>query len=517
MNSRSLFTVDNLKVAISPTNLLYLIGLWVAYYAVVAAYNISPFHPLYRFPGPKLAAMSYLYEIYYDWWLLGRYTKEIQRMHGRYGPIVRISPDELHCNDPHFTDEIYASGCRIRDKWQHNLKTSGASSSSATEFATVSHELHRMRKGAIAKFFSRQQMLKLEGEVHDSTQRTIDKMLRCANEGPFDVKEAFNCFTADIISQYAFGEPMGFIDQDGWEPNFATWVKSFCESAYTVRYITPVRMLARFAPFFANFMGENMRAAMKQMTVTIPQYIDKALEHPETGRVFRDLLETPMLPKEEKTMYRLSGEGFNLLLAGTETTSATLTCITYYLLSQPETYARLMEALRGADPLNLKWTDLEQRPYLWGLIHEALRFTPGISHRSARIARSEDLVYQSKDGSYQCVVPRGTPIGMTSVINHWNEELFPDPDHFMPERWIVNGQPNYALEKFLISFGKGSRACLGTHLAYCELFLMTAAMAIRVLPRAKLYKTTIEDIRYDHDLVVPQTIHGSIAARIDIK
>lgn len=40
-------------------------------------------------------------------------------------------------------------------------------------------------------------MLKLEGEVHDFTLRTIDKMLRYANKEPFDVKEAFNCFTAD--------------------------------------------------------------------------------------------------------------------------------------------------------------------------------------------------------------------------------------------------------------------------------------------------------------------------------
>lgn len=45
---------------------------------------------------------------------------------------------------------------------------------------------------------------------------------------------------------------------------------------------------------------------------------------------------------------------------------------------------------------------------------------------------------------------------------------------------------------------------------------MAAAMALRVLPRAQLYETTIEDIRYDHDLIVPQTIKGSVAARIKI-
>jgi hypothetical protein len=70
-------------------------------------------------------------------------------------------------------------------------------------------------------------MLKLEGEVKEFAQMTTDKMLRSAGKEPFDVKEAFNCFTADIMSQYAFGKPMGFIEQEDWEPNFATWVQVF--------------------------------------------------------------------------------------------------------------------------------------------------------------------------------------------------------------------------------------------------------------------------------------------------
>lgn len=201
------------------------------------------------------------------------------------------------------------------------MNTGGAGPVSVTGFSTVNHELHRLRKGALSKYFSRQQMLKLENEVRDFTHLTTNKMLTFAGKGPFDVKEAFNCFTADVISQYAFGEPMGFIAQEGWEPNLATWAKSFFKSAYMMRHNALGRKMAQVLPLMADYLGEDVKAVMRQMTVVIPGYIEAALRDPDNGRVFADLMESKSLPEEEKSMYRLSGEGFNFLLAGTETTA----------------------------------------------------------------------------------------------------------------------------------------------------------------------------------------------------
>lgn len=46
---------------------------------------------------------------------------------------------------------------------------------------------------------------------------------------------------------------------------------------------------------------------------------------------------------------------------------------------------------------------------------------------------------------------------------------------------------------------------------------MAALMATKVLPRAKLIDTTVEDISYDHDLIVLQTKKGSISVKIEIE
>lgn len=235
---------------------------------------------------------------------------------------MRINPDELHCSDPYFTDEIYAGPGRVRDKWQHQINTGGAGPVSVTGFSTIPHELHRTRKGALSRFFSRGQMLKLEGEVFDMSQMVADKMLASAGKDEaFDVKEAFNCFTADIISQYAFGEPMGFVAQEGWEPNFATWVKSFFRSAYMMRHNALARKMAQVMPLMADYLGEDVKMVMRQMTVVIPGYIQAAINNPDNGRVFAELQDSKILVGEEKSMYRQAGEGFNFLLAGTETTA----------------------------------------------------------------------------------------------------------------------------------------------------------------------------------------------------
>lgn len=66
-------------------NALRLGGLWLGYRVLLALYNISPFHPLYKFPGPRLAAASYLYEAWYDLVKVGRYSWEIKAMHEKYG------------------------------------------------------------------------------------------------------------------------------------------------------------------------------------------------------------------------------------------------------------------------------------------------------------------------------------------------------------------------------------------------------------------------------------------------
>ena len=141
---------------------------------------------------------------------------------------------------------------------------------------------------------------------------------------------------------------------------------------------------------------------------------------------------------------------------------STLSYITYTLLSNKDIRERLTKELSDVDPENLNWQNLEDHVYLYGVIQEGLRLNYGVSQRSPRIARTENLMYRSQDGQYQYMIPKGSAIGASARILHHDEKAFPDSHRFLPERWITSdGQRNSPLEKYLMSFSKGSRQCLG--------------------------------------------------------
>ncbi|GKT41142.1 cytochrome P450 monooxygenase sdnE [Colletotrichum spaethianum] len=499
-----------------------LVVAWIVYQFMRALYNASPLHPLSKIPGPTLAAASYLYEFWFDFVKKGRYTLEIRRMHEVYGPIVRINPDELHCSDPNFTDEIYAINGRKRDKHAFQLKNLPAAQALGIA-GTVDHDLHRRRRGAMNKFFSRNQMFKLEPKVHALAQRLCDKLLAGAGDPDkvVPLTEAYSCFTSDVVSDYCFGEAFGFLSQEDWTPNFREAVYGQLNHMFVFKFFPWLKGILLVGPWFKDYLPKDTAMLIDTFNTVIPRHVEQARERKRVGyvdgkgtNVFAELFDSD-LPPEEKTTKRLSAEGGVVMIAGTETTSFTLTVITFYLLTKPGILEKLTQELRTVvtDPEHLpSWPTLEVLPYFSAVISEGLRLAPGVASRTSRVATEEDLVYRGKwtpKGSKTEVelnyfIPRGYAVGMSAMVNHFNESYFPNSNEFIPERWMTEDrQQRRELDKAFISFSKGTRKCLGMSLAYAELHLALAAIVLRVVPRMQLYDTTKREIEYDHDLAVP--------------
>lgn len=179
----------------------------------------------------------------------------------------------------------------------------------------------------------------------------------------------------------------------------------------------------------------------------------------KAGRtIFHAILESK-LPAEDLVTKRLADEAFGVVGAGITTVAFSLMVSTFYIINTPRIYRRLKEELALAFPNKDAFPDLlefEKLPYLKACIQEGVRLSHGITARNPRM---HDQPYQYKEWT----IPAYTLVSMSATDINLDEKIFPSPSSFMPERWLDNarapdGQP---LDHYLMSWGKGPRACLG--------------------------------------------------------
>lgn len=207
------------------------------------------------------------------------------------------------------------------------------------------------------------------------------------------------------------------------------------------------------------------------------------------GTVFQAILDSD-LPPCDKAADRLLQEALTVVGAGSETTAKALSFITFFVYSDEKILQKLREEIRnweGISKTGLSLTRLEKLPYLvshlqsssdfadfeqTACINEGVRMTSGVTARLPRVAH-EPTCYR------QWTIPPGAPVSQCNYFVNNDPEIFPDPLEYRPERWIEAAEAGVRLEKYMVSFGRGSRSCVGINLAWAELYLTLANVVIQ--------------------------------------
>ncbi|KAI9184375.1 hypothetical protein H9P43_003428 [Blastocladiella emersonii ATCC 22665] len=167
----------------------------------------------------------------------------------------------------------------------------------------------------------------------------------------------------------------------------------------------------------------------------------------------------------------------DLLIAGLDTTAATLSWLALQLVNHPAAQAKAhaeLDLLRDAHgkPRLPGLEDMDALPYTRAIIKEVLRGVPVGPLGLPRMTTEDTEV-----GGY--AVPNGTQVIFDIVSIH--DSMYPGAGtEFKPERWLAGGKgdakANLEIPDGLYTFGQGRRLCPGFHLAYRELFLVTSTM-----------------------------------------
>ncbi|KAK8036374.1 hypothetical protein PG991_001511 [Apiospora marii] len=500
----------------SSNTLLWALVLFIATYV---CWSVVSQHrsPLRRFPGPFLAKWSNLWRFYHT--LRGDMHLVNLRAHRKYGPVVRTGPNNLDLDLPGLVRTVYSSDGR----WS---KTDFYTPASNLMDGCIVYNLfslrdpaeHARQKRPVAKHYSLAGVLMLEPRV-DETIRLLCRRLeeRCMTSAwsgengshameeetgerfslGFDLGQWIKMYAWDVIGQVTFSKHFGYL-KAGCDFDGHLWLSD--KGADYLASVSQMPWLDRLVdknPLFpvagaTALLGPTLRHVEERYAATAPpdrpkkaqdqDFLDKFLEahheHPDVvdrGRVVSYL-------------------AINML-AGADTTAIAIKAVLYYALRTPGIWQKLVASVRDAFPTDLDLDDLthaEDRegtapsytevrskvPYLEAVVREALRMHPPVAMVLPRYVPAGGL--ELPDGLGW--VPPGTSVGMNPYVLGRNRGVWgSDADEFRPERLLRRSSLN---EKTLVNsadltFGAGSRVCLGKHLGLLQVYKVVATLVWR--------------------------------------
>ncbi|KIK58364.1 hypothetical protein GYMLUDRAFT_246082 [Collybiopsis luxurians FD-317 M1] len=430
------------------------------------------FHPLHKYPGPVLAAVTDWYEVFYNFVLGGEFVAEIERLHKRYGPVVRTGPNTLHFNDRRAFHDIYSNGTTLVKEARFYRAILVHAPESSVAFTDLQQS--KNRRSLLAPSFSRQAVMKLEYTIQEKVDQLVALLEKCYRSPESSVMPsiAYRCLTTDVITEYCFANSANTLSDPKFAHPIALETQNLVKRAWIQAYFPfVVHLVARIPQEFILWLFPRFRTFV-DVKVRFEQQIDNFIKNPEDlitaehETIYHHLL-LPKDPELRPSRTSLIHEAFVLIGAGSDTVGHACTVGTYFALQGHSIHSRLIEELKEAWPDKdkpLSFTALEKLPYLTAFIKEALRMSIGIMHPLPRVVGEETPEISGQN------IPPGTIVGMSQYFMHMNHEIFSDPYTFNPDRWLVENTTEMMLD--LVPFSKGPRQCLGLNLAWSELYLI---------------------------------------------
>lgn len=449
-----------------------ILGLLALKSIITVIYNVY-FHPLRKYPGPKLAAATGL--VYFYHLMLGNEAGWTTEMHMKYGEVVRIGPDRLTYISPQAWKDISGPGAGKR---LENTKDSSSLGQNIHGYFSMGAEpdtaIHRQRRRIYAPAFS-ERAVKLQeplilGYV-SSLLRIVKNNATSKPDAGFDIVKLLNCTTFDVMADLSFGEPLGLLEQSEYTP----WVAALFGNLMKVS----VSRLAREYKFFDLLIKAfTPKSVIEGAHSHYNHSYDRVVKRMGRGiDIGKPDITKLVLEKKEKNdveidlgLHQMTTDAASFMLAGTETSATLLSGLLYLLLKHPERMQRLQADIRALDKKDLRLEPLYRLPFMTACISEAFRIYPPVAIPLFRIT--------PKGGNKICDdwIPERTRVGIPHYAAYHSPLNFKDPESFIPERWLPGTGYDDDRKDVLHPFSHGPRNCIGQNLANHEIRIILATL-----------------------------------------
>ncbi|USW48751.1 Putative cytochrome P450 [Septoria linicola] len=422
--------------------------------------------PLRHYPGPLLASGSRAWKVWSTW--SGHTENDHIAVHKRYGPVVRIAPNELSFASPKAAKEVLAAG-----KGFHKTDFYGVfpPPENPDIFTETREEVHSVKKRYASNPYSMATMHTMTHYIED-TERLLTKKLdsMCQRDDQYcNLGDNLHFFAFDVLGEIAFSRKFGFLEA-GYDLEAAIktiddmqWYDGIIGQIPEWDFVFRRNPLWKYVPSMSTSNFLITRMAVEEIEKR------NALGNKEIER--KDLLSQLFAAHEKAPEVFKQGDVFAVahgaIFAGSDSTASTMQSFSYHVLRDQEIYAKLKKELDSATVSgNLsempQWSEAQALPFFQACLKEAMRLRPAVG---LNICRKVPLEGAEIDG-YK--LPGGTRVALNGWVLHRDQEIFGrDADVYRPERWL-DGDAKM-MERYMFQFGGGAHLCIGKNLALLEM------------------------------------------------
>lgn len=387
---------------------------------------------------------------------------------------MRIAPNELALADPHAIQSIYGvnSGFEKTDFYPP-WRTGGGNR--ADHFSLTDEKVHSAGRRIVQSMYSMSSVISCEPKIDNCMKLFLQRMTEYAESGePIELEKWTQYYAFDAIGELYLSKMFGFMEKrgdfGGYMEALDIGVPSMALAGVTPTYLRPYlwKVLGMLNPRRASVVaalwpcirlsGECVKNRLAQM------HDGSELQEDFLAKLFRIKQE-----KGEKLNYGdedIRREVMIALFAGSDTTNAALVSIFYHLMRTPSAYHALQAEVDAATRDGtvstgfIRYNDAVKLPYLAAVIKEGMRIYPSVGLTLPRVAPPQGARISGE------FLPGGTRVGINAAVIHYNEQVFgPEPEKFIPERWLRSKEQVELMDRCLFEFGAGSRTCIGKHVS----------------------------------------------------
>jgi hypothetical protein len=453
---------------------------------------------LRRFPafrtGAGLTNLVFVHEA-----LRGFRSKRLLEEHRKKGPVLRTGPNSLSYGSLQAVKDIYSHGTKcLKGEFYETLAGSHFHLADVVDKGE-----HARKRKLMSAAYALKNLENWEYKVADKTERFIRAADRACTESlaegytspdpsdlTFDYRAWGNFFSLDAIADIGLSERLGFLDRG----DDLVQGEKLDGTVHDVNYRACLHATARAQSIIA-WTGEWYSFNQKLTNLLSPTFrklwrlnegwndivlrrATNRLRRYQAGEKLSDFFQC-LMEDRDSTPHGLEwgeivAEVSIMMNAGSDTTAIAINNVMYWLLKNPTCMAQLraeIDSVLDEGEVVAPYDKVKHLPYLRAVLDESLRITPPTTFGLPRKTPPEGAYIM---GDF---IPGNTTVSISAYVAHRDPVVFPDPESFVPDRWL--GEKGKELQPYFLTFSAGARGCIGRNISYLEQTVLLASVVHR--------------------------------------